>query len=122
MHRSPTEIAHGVSGMAKALKLPPLNSRHAMRTEPKAFDSPPAVFRVFDCGSFRINLIAPALLIYFVRYEVIPTPCINNAAQRSKIRRILICASRSGCAVWALCPLPRPSTKGARRHLGGLTP
>eukprot|EP00959_Pyramimonas_sp_CCMP1952_P320330 6704070-Pyramimonas_sp.AAC.1 len=61
MHRSPTEITHGVSGMTNALKLPPLNLGHAMRTEPKAFDSPPAVFKAIDCGNFRINIIAPAL-------------------------------------------------------------
>eukprot|EP00959_Pyramimonas_sp_CCMP1952_P075285 1573381-Pyramimonas_sp.AAC.1 len=65
MHRSPAEIAHGVSGMARAIKLPPLKLRHAMRTEPRALDSPPAVFRVIDCGSYRISLIAPAFLIHF---------------------------------------------------------
>eukprot|EP00959_Pyramimonas_sp_CCMP1952_P003853 81264-Pyramimonas_sp.AAC.1 len=65
MHRSPTEITHGVSGLAEAFRLPPLKLGHAMRTEPRAFDSLPAKFRVIDCGSFRISLIAPALLIYF---------------------------------------------------------
>eukprot|EP00959_Pyramimonas_sp_CCMP1952_P248834 5201578-Pyramimonas_sp.AAC.1 len=74
MRRSPTEITHGVSGMTSALKLPPLNLGHAMRTEPRAFDSLPAVFRVIDCGSFRINIIAPALLIYLSAMRLYPHP------------------------------------------------
>eukprot|EP00959_Pyramimonas_sp_CCMP1952_P044618 932072-Pyramimonas_sp.AAC.1 len=63
---------------------------------------------MIDCGCFRITLIAPALLIYFFRYEVIPAPCIDNEAQCSKMRSILVCAPRSGCAAWALFPLLGP--------------
>eukprot|EP00959_Pyramimonas_sp_CCMP1952_P253163 5289153-Pyramimonas_sp.AAC.1 len=46
MHRSPTDITAGVSGMTNASKFPSLKLRHATQTEPRALEEPPAVFRV----------------------------------------------------------------------------
>ena len=74
MHRSPTEITAGVSGMTNASKLPPLNLGHAMRTEPRALEEPPAVFRVIDCLSLRINPIAPAKRMYLSAMRLCPHP------------------------------------------------
>eukprot|EP00959_Pyramimonas_sp_CCMP1952_P016851 357309-Pyramimonas_sp.AAC.1 len=42
MHRSPTGITHGVSGMTEAIKLPPLNLERAMQTEPRAIRFSPS--------------------------------------------------------------------------------
>ena len=74
MHRSPTDRTAGVFGMTSASKLPPLNFGHAMRTEPRAFDGPPAVFKVTDCESLRIRPIAPANLTYLSAMRLCPHP------------------------------------------------
>eukprot|EP00959_Pyramimonas_sp_CCMP1952_P044774 935258-Pyramimonas_sp.AAC.1 len=60
MHRSPTEITAGVSGMTNASQLPSLKLGHATQTEPRALEEPLAVFRVIVSSNRSIIPIAPA--------------------------------------------------------------
>ena len=79
MQSSPTEITLGVSGMTIALNPPPSSLSQATRTEPRARDGPPAVFRVIGTFKSFSRPMAFALRRYFIaiRFEPHPVSMMN---------------------------------------------